>query len=64
MFVGDVGRPDLLERAVHVKGSMTVGAQALYRSLQRFNQHEEWLQIWPGHSAGFVVWQRDQRSAA
>jgi hydroxyacylglutathione hydrolase len=52
IFVGDVGRPDLLERAVHVKGTMEAGAQTLYRSLQVFNRHEEWLQIWPGHGAG------------
>jgi hydroxyacylglutathione hydrolase len=52
IFVGDVGRPDLLERAVNVKGTMESGARTLYRSLQAFNRHEEWLQIWPGHGAG------------
>jgi hydroxyacylglutathione hydrolase len=52
IFVGDVGRPDLLERAANIKGTMEKGARTLYRSLQRFNQHEEWLQIWPGHGAG------------
>src|SRR4029450_2138765 len=53
IFVGDVGRPDLLERAANMKGTMEAGAKALYRSLQCFNQsHEEWLQIWPGHGAG------------
>ncbi len=52
IFVGDVGRPDLLEKAVHVKGTMEAGARTLYRSLQAFNRHEEWLQIWPGHGAG------------
>ena len=52
IFVGDVGRPDLLERAANLKGTMEQGARTLYRSLQAFNHHEEWLQIWPGHGAG------------
>lgn len=52
IFVGDVGRPDLLEKAANIKGTMEQGARTLYRSLQRFNQHEDWLQIWPGHGAG------------
>ena len=52
IFVGDVGRPDLLERAAHIKGTMEKGAHTLWASLQRFNQYPEWLQIWPGHGAG------------
>jgi hydroxyacylglutathione hydrolase len=52
IFVGDVGRPDLLERAANIKGTMEVGARALYGSLQRFAGHPDWLQIWPGHGAG------------
>jgi hydroxyacylglutathione hydrolase len=53
IFVGDVGRPDLLERAAGLKGTMEAGARTLYRSLQAFNaRQEEWLQIWPGHGAG------------
>jgi hydroxyacylglutathione hydrolase len=52
LFVGDVGRPDLLERAVRQAGTMETSARTLYRSLQAFNGHEEWLQIWPGHGAG------------
>jgi hydroxyacylglutathione hydrolase len=52
IFVGDVGRPDLLERAANIKGTMEKGARTLYKSLQAFNHHEEWLQIWPGHGAG------------
>lgn len=52
IFVGDVGRPDLLERAAHVAGTMEVGAHALYRSLQAFSSKPDWLQIWPGHGAG------------
>jgi hydroxyacylglutathione hydrolase len=52
LFVGDVGRPDLLEKAVHLTGTMEASARTLYRSLCAFNRHEEWLQIWPGHGAG------------
>lgn len=52
IFVGDVGRPDLLERAANIKGTMEVGARTLWRSLETFKAHEDWLQIWPGHGAG------------
>lgn len=52
IFVGDVGRPDLLERAANITGTMEKGARTLWHSLQAFNRHEEWLQIWPGHGAG------------
>lgn len=52
VFVGDVGRPDLLERAANIKGTMEVGARTLWKSLQAFANHEDWLQIWPGHGAG------------
>jgi hydroxyacylglutathione hydrolase len=52
IFVGDVGRPDLLERAANIKGTMEAGARMLWKSLQSFARHEEWLQIWPGHGAG------------
>jgi len=52
LFVGDVGRPDLLERAANIKGTMEVGARTLWSSLQKFATQEDWLQIWPGHGAG------------
>jgi hydroxyacylglutathione hydrolase len=52
VFVGDVGRPDLLERAAHVAGTMDQSARALFRSLRRFKSQPDWLQIWPGHGAG------------
>jgi hydroxyacylglutathione hydrolase len=52
VFVGDVGRPDLLERAVNIRGTMEAGARQLFRSLQRFKQFPDYLQIWPGHGAG------------
>jgi hydroxyacylglutathione hydrolase len=52
VFVGDVGRPDLLERAANMAGTMEAGARTLYRSLQRFKHLPDYLQIWPGHGAG------------
>ena len=52
VFVGDVGRPDLLEKAANIKGTMESGARVLFASLQKFAKHEDWLQIWPGHGAG------------
>lgn len=54
IFVGDVGRPDLIERAVRVPGSMEESARQLFRSLQRFRGLPDYLQIWPGHGAGSV----------
>jgi hydroxyacylglutathione hydrolase len=52
VFVGDVGRPDLLEKAAKVMGTMEAGARTLFRSLQRFKTLPDHLQIWPGHGAG------------
>lgn len=52
IFVGDVGRPDLLERAANVSGSMEEGARSLFASLQRFKTLPDYLQLWPGHGAG------------
>lgn len=52
VFVGDVGRPDLLERAAGQAGTMRAAAAALYHSVQRFKAHPDYLQIWPGHGAG------------
>lgn len=52
VFVGDVGRPDLLERAAGHAGTMEAGARTLFRSLQRFRALPDHLQVWPGHGAG------------
>lgn len=52
VFVGDVGRPDLLERAAKIAGTMESGARDLFRSLQRFKTWPDYLQIWPAHGAG------------
>jgi hydroxyacylglutathione hydrolase len=52
VFVGDVGRPDLLERAAKIEGTMKAAADTLFRSLQGFRNLPDYLQIWPGHGAG------------
>ena len=52
VFVGDTGRPDLLETAAGQQGAMDEGARALFGSVQRFLDMEDHLQVWPGHGAG------------
>ncbi len=52
IFVGDVGRPDLLERAVGAAGTMESSARNLFRSLKAFSAYPDYLQIWPGHGPG------------
>jgi hydroxyacylglutathione hydrolase len=52
VFVGDVGRPDLLEKAAHVAGTAESGARDLFRSLSWFKTLSDHLQVWPGHGAG------------
>jgi hydroxyacylglutathione hydrolase len=53
LFVGDVGRPDLLERAANIEGTMRAGGAQLFDSLQRFTARwPDHLQIWPGHGSG------------
>lgn len=53
LFVGDVGRPDLLERAANIQGTMRAAAAQLFDSLQRFvSRYPGHLQLWPGHGAG------------
>lgn len=52
VFVGEVGRPDLLERAAGVKGNMAGSAAYLFRSIRKFSSQPDHLQIWPGHGAG------------
>jgi hydroxyacylglutathione hydrolase len=52
VFVGDIGRPDLLEKAAGMVGTMEKGAKQMYESIQRFAELPEYVQIWPGHGAG------------
>lgn len=52
VFVGDVGRPDLLEKAAGITGTSAVGAHQMYDSIRKFNALEDYIQVWPGHGAG------------
>lgn len=52
VFVGDVGRPDLLESAAGMKDIMKPSAQTLFKSLEKFKNMPEYMQVWPGHGAG------------
>ena len=52
LFVGDVGRPDLLERAARIEGTMESSARVLFHSLRLLDRFPDYLQIWPGHGAG------------
>ncbi len=52
VFVGDIGRPDLLERAAGIKGTMENGARQMFESLKRFKELPDYIQVWPGHGAG------------
>ena len=52
VFVGDVGRPDLLEKAAGIEGTMIAGAKQMFHSLKRFKSLPDHLQVWPAHGAG------------
>lgn len=52
VFVGDVGRPDLLEKAAGIQGTSAVGAKDMFKSIERFKDLPEYLQVWPAHGAG------------
>jgi len=52
VFVGDIGRPDLLEKAAGLIGTQEKGAKEMYRSVQDFRKLPEFIQVWPGHGAG------------
>ncbi len=53
VFVGDVGRPDLLESAAGVAGVMEPSARTLQASLAaRLSGLPDFVQLLPGHGAG------------
>jgi hydroxyacylglutathione hydrolase len=52
IFVGDIGRPDLLETAAGQKGAKEASAEQLFKTMGRIDGLSDWLQIWPGHGAG------------
>lgn len=52
IFVGDVGRPDLLESAAGQSGVMEPSARTLYQSLRSTAGIADHVQILPAHGAG------------
>ena len=52
VFVGDIGRPDLLEKAAGMVGTQDKGAEQMYQSIHLFANLPEFIQVWPGHGAG------------
>ncbi|MFI4881044.1 MAG: rhodanese-like domain-containing protein [Phycisphaerales bacterium JB064] len=52
LFVGDLGRPDLLESAAGHKGAMEPSAKRLFSSAKWLGKLPDYIQVWPGHGAG------------
>ena len=52
VFVGDVGRPDLLESAAGQTGAREPSARALFSSIEIFRKLPAAMQLWPAHGAG------------
>lgn len=52
VFVGDLGRPDLLESALGQKAATEAGVRALRESARKLLQFPDFVQVWPGHGAG------------
>lgn len=52
VFVGDLGRPDLLETAAGQAGSTEPAARQLFKSVARLRDIPDFVQVWPGHGAG------------
>lgn len=52
VFVGDIGRPDLLEKAAGFLHTKETGAKQMFQSLKKFAALPEYVQVWPGHGAG------------
>lgn len=52
VFVGDIGRPDLLEKAAGLIGTKEIGAKQMFQSLKKFAALPEYVQVWSAHGAG------------
>ncbi len=52
VFVGSIGRPDLLEEAAGMADTADPGARDLFRSAGRFKDLPDYMQVWPAHGAG------------
>ncbi len=52
VFVGDIGRPDLLEKAAGIIGTKEAGAKQMFQSLKKFADLPDYVQVWSAHGAG------------
>lgn len=52
VFVGDLGRPDLLESAAGIAGMMEPSARRLYKTVHKLDGIPDFVQVWPAHGAG------------
>jgi hydroxyacylglutathione hydrolase len=52
VFVGDLGRPDLLESAAGQVGAMDPSARRLHATVSRLDSIPDYVQVWPAHGAG------------
>ena len=52
VFVGDLGRPDLLETAAGIEGMKELSARDLAESARSFLELPDYLQVLPAHGAG------------
>jgi len=52
VFVGDIGRPDLLEEAAGLVGTADAGAAQMWESLKKFAALPDYVQVWSAHGAG------------
>lgn len=52
VFVGDLGRPDLLETAAGEAGAKEPAARNLFASVKRFLELPDYVQVWPAHGSG------------
>ncbi len=52
VFVGDLGRPDLLETAAGQKGAMEPSARQLFATVGKLSTVSDYVQVWPAHGAG------------
>src|SRR5690606_2340989 len=52
VFVGEIGRPDLLEEAAGLVGTKEIGGQQMFECVKKLAELPDYVQVWPGHGAG------------
>ena len=58
VFVGSIGRPDLLEEAAGITGTAEPGARDLFQSIKKFNKLPDFLQVWQQEVPAAKGWAR------